>query len=72
MIFDHTKLFAKIEKEGFSKEQFARKLGISRSSFYNKVFARSSFSQVEIIKMTRILRIPKNQIVSYFFEVLEG
>lgn len=53
-----------VEEKGVSKDALANSLGISRSSFFNKVNGRNEFSLSEAFKVSRMLGISIDQLYS--------
>ena len=47
----------------------ANLLGISNTSLVSKLKSRTQFTQEEILKATSILKIPTEEITSYFFSI---
>lgn len=64
---DYTKLKEKISSEGFTHEQVAKALNISKGAFSQKINGFVAFSQDDVINISAMLRIPKTKIYEYFF-----
>ena len=47
-----------IKRNGYTMEQFATEMGISRSAFYRKMRGNTEFTQSEIQKVMDLLRLP--------------
>lgn len=66
-MYDYTKLKEKISNSGFTQEQVAKALNISKGAFSQKINGYVSFSQNDIIDISKLLKIPKTKIYEYFF-----
>ena len=69
MNFDYSKLYGKIREICKTQEEFAKLLGISRSTLNCKLKNNSEFTQNEIDKSIQILDIPNIEISKYFFTI---
>lgn len=69
MVYDYSLLEEKIKEKFYSKERFAEKLGISRTSLYSKLTGRTQFKHTEITKAMKLLRLRESQISLYFFTI---
>ena len=67
MIFDYRKLRGKIVEVYGSQTAFVKAFGVSENTFSMKVNNKVRFSANDIIKICRMLDIPKNEIGEYFF-----
>ena len=67
MAFDYRKLHGKIVEVCGTKQEFAERLGITRTALSNKLKCRSYFTQDEIIKACDILGISDGEAFDYFF-----
>ncbi len=67
MAFDHAKLRGRIIEKYGTQAEFAKAFGISENSFSMKMNNKSRFGSDDIIKMTAMLDIKKEDIGSYFF-----
>lgn len=67
MIFDYRKLRGKIVEIYGSQTAFVKEFGVSENTFSMKVNNKVRFSANDIIKICRMLDIPKNEIGEYFF-----
>lgn len=65
--FNYSKLIGKIAEKGYTLDQFASLIGISRTSLYKKLKGESNFTQDEIYKIVDLLCISMDEIPSYFF-----
>lgn len=67
MTYAYSKLIGRIAELGLSKEEFAIKIGISRTALYHKLQSNSEFTQDEILRIIDVLSIPKEEVPDYFF-----
>lgn len=65
--FNYQKLKGKIVEENQNREKLANRLGVSRTTLIYKLNNKVPFKQDEIIELTEILKIPKEEIYNYFF-----
>ena len=66
-MYDYTKLKEKISDSGFTQEQVAKALNISKGAFSKKINGITAFSQDDVINISNFLKIPKTKIFDYFF-----
>ena len=66
-MYDYTKLKERIFNNGYTQEQVANTLNISKGAFSQKINGAVAFSQDDVIKISKILKIPKTKIYDYFF-----
>lgn len=66
-MFDYSLLEASIKEKFFTKERFADKLGIGRTSLFSKLTGKTQFKQSEILKAAELLGIRKEELSKYFF-----
>lgn len=66
-MFDYSLLEQSIKEKFFSKERFADKLGIGRTSLFSKLTGKTQFKQSEILRAAELLDIDKTEISQYFF-----
>lgn len=66
-MYDYTKLKEKIANAGFTQEQVAKYLNISKGAFSQKINGIVAFSQDDVIEISKMLKIPKTKIYDYFF-----
>lgn len=66
-MFDFNKLRGRIKEKFGSESEFARKMGLSRSTMSQKLNNVWDFSSSEIIKACDLLDIEYNDIPIYFF-----
>lgn len=69
MKYNYSRLLGRITEKGFSKETFAAKIGISRTSLYFRLQSTAEFSQREIERAIQVLDLDTNDIPKYFFNV---
>lgn len=67
MEFDYSKLKGKIIEKYGTQAEFAKEFGVSKNSFSMKMNNKISFSTNDILKITNMLNIDKDDISSYFF-----
>jgi transcriptional regulator with XRE-family HTH domain len=68
MSFDYSKLCGKIKEMCNTQQQFAKLMGIARSSLSSKLNNNSEFTQQEINRALIILDISQCEIPEYFFK----
>ena len=66
--FDFSKLSGRIREICTTREAFAKKMNMSEASVSNKLRGKKPFSQPEISRAARILEIPEDEILIYFFK----
>lgn len=66
-MYDYTKLKEKISDSGYTQEQVAKALNISKGAFSQKINGLTAFSQDDVINISNLLKIPKTKIFDYFF-----
>lgn len=66
-MYDYTKLKEKISNNGYTQEQVAKALDISKSAFSQKMNGTVAFSQDDVVAISNLLKIPKTKIYEYFF-----
>lgn len=60
-------LRAQMLRKGFKVENFAEKLGISKSAFYRKLKGTSEFDREEISKISELLELQPKDVYDIFF-----
>ncbi len=65
--FGYDKLYGRMAEKSFTKEKFAKALGISRSTLYHKLNGNVEFTQNEMLTALSILDINPKDINQYFF-----
>ena len=66
-MFDYRFFRGLIRGKGYSEGTFAKKIGITRQSFSNKVRNVSSFTQDEMLKTKIFLNLSDKDLVKCFF-----
>lgn len=66
-MYDYSKLKEKISDSGYTQEQVAKALNISKGAFSQKINGLTAFSQDDVINISNLLKIPKTKIFDYFF-----
>ena len=67
MAFDYARLKGRIVEKYGTQANFVRVFGISENSFSLKMNNKSRFSSDDIIRMTEMLDIEKEEVGKYFF-----
>lgn len=70
MSFDYSKLRGKIREVYKTQEAFANAMGCSTATISGKLNCNVDFSQDEIIKAVKVLRLNLDDIPAYFFAEL--
>ena len=63
-------LNAEIARNGLTKPQLAKKIGVSKKCLYRKLKGETSFKQEEIQKIASILGLNEEKIMNIFFAEL--
>lgn len=66
-MYNYNKLLGKMAELGITKDDLAKKIGMSRTTLYFKLNCESEFTQDEIQKCAEILDFPRSEIPLYFF-----
>lgn len=66
-LFNYSKLRGKIYEKYKTAAEFAAALGISASALSYRLSGRTEFTQAEILKSCKLLEIPDEDVVFYFF-----
>ena len=69
MKFNYSKLLGRMRECGFTQEQVAAAIGINKGTLSTKLNNRYSFTQIEIIKICKLLNIPLCEIGDYFYAI---
>lgn len=69
MKFNHSKLLGRIREYGFTQEQLAEAIGISKNTLSAKLNNQFYFTAKEIYAICEVLNIPTSEIGEYFFAV---
>lgn len=67
IIINYDKLKGKIKEVLGTQGKLAECMGVDETTISNKLNSNTYFTQKEIIKISKILTIPFNQIPEYFF-----
>lgn len=67
VIINYDKLKGKIKEVLGTQGKLAEKMGVDETTISNKLNSNTYFTQKEIIKISKILDIPFEQIPEYFF-----
>jgi len=66
-MYDYSKLKERISNSGYTQEQVANALEISKGAFSQKINGCVAFSQDDVVAISKFLKIPKTKIYEYFF-----
>ncbi len=66
-MYDYSKLKDKILDNGYTQEQVANALNISKGAFSQKINGTVAFSQDDVVEISKLLKIPKTKLYEYFF-----
>ena len=67
MKFNHSKLLGRIRERGFTQEQLAKAVGMSKTTLSAKLNNLFYFTAKEIYAICEVLNIPTSEIGEYFF-----
>ena len=67
MQFDYSKLLGRIKECGYTQEELAEKIGITKATMSLKLNNKAFFTQPEIEKIRKILSIARDEVGLYFF-----
>ncbi len=67
MQFDYSKLLGRIKEFGYTQESLARETGMTKVTMNLKLNNKAFFTQPEIERIRKILRITHDEIGAYFF-----
>lgn len=67
MQFDYSKLLGRIKECGYTQEKLAEEIGITKATMSLKLNNKAFFTQPEIEKIRKILRISDEETGIYFF-----
>lgn len=67
MKFNHSKLLGRIRECGFTQEQLAKAIGISKATLSAKLNNQFYFTAKEMYDICEVLNIPLSEISEYFF-----
>ncbi|MBQ4123574.1 DUF739 family protein [bacterium] len=66
-MFDYQKLKGRIVEKKQKQENLANEMSITKTTLNFKLNNKIPFKQQDIIMLSNILEIPKNEIADYFF-----
>lgn len=66
--FDYRRLRGKIREVFGTESAFSKAMGIGRTSMSQRINNISEFSSHEILRASKLLMIPSEEIPQYFFE----
>ena len=69
MKFNHSKLLGRIRECGFTQEQLAKAIGVSKATLSSKLNNQFFFTTKEIYCICKVLSIELKDIPEYFFTV---
>ena len=69
MVFDYSKLRGKIKERNLTEGDFAKRIGIGRTSLYKRLSNQQYFTQDEMLKSCEALGVEPSSIPLYFFAV---
>lgn len=69
MKFNHSKLLGRIRECGFTQEQLAKAIGISKTTLNAKLNNQFYFQAKEMYDICVVLNIPFSEIGEYFFAI---
>ena len=67
MQFDYSKLLGRIKECGYTQEELAEEIGITKATMSLKLNNKAFFTHPEIEKIRKILRIARDEVGLYFF-----
>lgn len=70
ILFNFSKLRGLIKEKVNRQDILARKIGISPASLSSKLNGQTEFTLSEITRIIKVLDIPKNEISTYFFNLV--
>ena len=65
--FDYSKLLGRIKEYGYTQSNLAKEVGINETTMSQKLNNKSTFGQLEIRKICKVLNITDAEIGIYFF-----
>jgi DNA-binding XRE family transcriptional regulator len=67
LAYDYSELLGKLRAKKITQEELAKKIHLNPSTLNQKLNNKSDFSQTEMRNICRVLEVPIENIVSYFF-----
>ena len=69
MKFNHSKLLGRIRECGFTQEQLAKAIGMSKTTLSAKLNNQFYFTAKEMYAIGDVLNIPTSEFGEYFFAI---
>ena len=69
MKFNHSKLLGRMRECGFTQEQLAESIGVSKTTLSTKLNGQFYFTAKEMYAIGQVLNIPTSEFGEYFFAV---
>lgn len=66
--YDYNKLAGRIREICITRVEFAKKVNLSEASVSNKLTGKNPFTQPEIDRIAKVLKIPNDELYIYFFK----
>ena len=67
MNFNYSKLLGRMRECGFTQEQLAKAIGISKYTLNAKLNNKFKFNSEEMLAIAKVLNIPLDEFGEYFF-----
>lgn len=67
MNYNYSKLLGRIKERGYTQEKLASEIERDKSTLNAKLNGKNAFTTKEIDDICRVLDIPNDEIVEYFF-----
>lgn len=67
MVCNYSKLLGRIKERGFTHEELAKEINKNKGTLSSKLNGKSDFTTKEIVHISKVLDIPNDEIVNYFF-----
>lgn len=67
MKYNYSKLLGRIKERGYTQEKLASEIERDKSTLNAKLNGKNAFTTKEIDDICRVLDIPNDEIVEYFF-----
>lgn len=68
IIYDYSELLSKMEENRYSQQRLAKDVGMGRTSLNLKLNNKGEFSQKEVLAISELLGIKKEEYGKYFFK----
>ncbi len=69
MLYNYSKLIGRMAELKISQDTLAKRMGIGRSTLFNKLRSNTEFTQDEINACVKILNLKQAEIPEYFFTI---